>query len=89
MSSARRAVNNSTPGWKNESIPGQRSVTTQAPAPAASKMRVGGEKPKPKRVIVGRLVLTSPAAGQLMKHLQRLAVQAEAASAPPPDATRN
>jgi hypothetical protein len=51
--------------------------------------RVGGEKPKPRRVIVGRLVLTSPAAGQLMKHLQRLAMQAEAATPPPPEATRN
>ena len=51
--------------------------------------RVGGEKPTPKRVIVGRLVLTNPAAGQLMKHLQRLAMQAETATAAPPDATRN
>src|SRR5579885_150251 len=35
----------SLPGVRNSSLPSQASVIMQAPAPAASKMRVGGEKP--------------------------------------------
>jgi len=37
--------------------------------------------PKPRRVIASRLVLTSPAAGQLLNNLQQLASQIEKAGA--------
>jgi hypothetical protein len=37
--------------------------------------------PKPRRVITSRIVLTSPAAGQLLQNLQQLASQIEAKAA--------
>ena len=39
-----------------------------------------GEDPKAHRVVVGRLILTSPAAGQLLQNLQKLTLQLEAAA---------
>ena len=39
----------------------------------------GGQQVKAKRVVVGRFMLTSPAAGQLLQSLQKLATQLEAA----------
>jgi hypothetical protein len=35
--------------------------------------------PKPRRIVTARLILSNPAAGQLLQSLQRLAVQLEAA----------
>lgn len=42
---------------------------------------VGSSQPRPRRVITGRLVLTNPAAGQLLQNLQQLATQIEAKAA--------
>jgi hypothetical protein len=41
----------------------------------------GNAPPKPRRVITSRIVLTSPAAGQLLNNLQQLASQIEAKAA--------
>jgi hypothetical protein len=43
---------------------------------------VGSVQPKARRVVTGRLVLTSAAAGQLLQSLQRLFAQIEAAQIP-------
>ena len=43
---------------------------------------IGGQSPKPHRVIVGRLVLTHVAAGQLVQEHQQLAAQIKAAAMP-------
>lgn len=40
---------------------------------------VGGNQPKARRVVAARLMLTNPAAGQLLQSLQRLTAQIEAA----------
>jgi hypothetical protein len=40
---------------------------------------VGSNQPKARRVVAARLVLTNPAAGQLLQSLQRLVAQIEAA----------
>jgi hypothetical protein len=42
---------------------------------------VGNTPPRPRRVITSRLVLTNPAAGQLLQNLQQLANQIEAKAA--------
>jgi hypothetical protein len=44
---------------------------------------IGKDPPKAHRFIVGRLVLTNPAANQLMQRLQNLVLQLEAAGRPP------
>jgi hypothetical protein len=53
-----------------------------------ANVRVGelieGQSPKARRIVCGRIVLTNPAAGQLMNSLQRLGAQMEAAAKPPP-----
>ena len=41
---------------------------------------VGEQTPKPHRVVTGRIILTNPAANQLLQGLQRLATQLEAAT---------
>ena len=41
---------------------------------------VGGEALKARRVVVGRFILTNPAAAQLLRSLQQVAAQLEAAS---------
>jgi hypothetical protein len=41
--------------------------------------RVGSNQPKAQRVIAARLILTNPAANQLLQSLQRLAAQSAAA----------
>jgi hypothetical protein len=43
----------------------------------------GNEQPKANRIVVGRIVLTNPAANQLMVRLQNLAQQLEVAGRPP------
>ena len=40
---------------------------------------VGSNQPKARRVVAARLILTNPAAGQLLQSLQRLVAQLEAA----------
>ena len=59
-----RATRTSSPGSRKSSMPSQASVIRQAPAPAASKTRVAGEKP-----IVGHAV-----AGDV-QHRERRAVE--------------
>ena len=41
----------------------------------------GNDVPKARRVVTARLILATPAAGQLLRSLQKLAVQLEAAAA--------
>jgi hypothetical protein len=41
---------------------------------------IGDQQAKTHRVVCGRIVLSNPAAGQLMQSLQRLAAQIEAAT---------
>src|SRR5947199_2423 len=62
--SAESAIKTSDCGSKNNSIPGHESVMTQAPAPAASKIRVGGEKPT--CAMESRFTLRTSRAEQLM-----------------------
>ena len=50
---------------------------------------VAGSQPKARRVVTARLILTNPAAGQLLKSLQGLVTQLEAAAAPPAAAGPN
>ena len=45
----------------------------------------GNETPKARRVVTARLILTNPAAGQLLQSLQRLAAQIEAATKSAPE----
>jgi len=42
---------------------------------------VAGDAPRAHRIITARLILTNPAAGQLLQSLQRLAAQIQAAQA--------
>jgi hypothetical protein len=50
---------------------------------------IGTETPKPHRVVVGRLILTNVAAGQLLQGLQRLVTQIEAAAKTAPTHVKN
>jgi hypothetical protein len=43
---------------------------------------IENQPPKARRVVAGRIVLTNPAAVQLLQSLKRLAAQLEAAAAP-------
>ena len=45
--------------------------------------QVGSNQPKAQRVIAARLILTNPAANQLLQSLQRLATQSTAAQSAP------
>jgi hypothetical protein len=42
---------------------------------------IDNETPKARRIVTARLILTTPAAGQLLRSLQGLALQLEAAAA--------
>ena len=44
-----------------------------------------GETPKARRVVAGRLILTGPAATQLLQSLHKLAAPSEAAQRPNPE----
>ena len=50
---------------------------------------VGDQGPKPRRVVVGRLVLSNTAAGQLLHGLQRIAAQANGRCRQPVDRDRH
>jgi hypothetical protein len=50
---------------------------------------IGGQQPKVRRVVTGRIVLTNAAAGQLVQSIQQLAAQIEAAAKTAPSESKN